>query len=439
MELNKLKYKRHIRPFDTSKKPRKVTRAWVRFVKLLGKIASRGKIGKLEKINMEGLEPPFLILSNHQSFSDMEITAQLTYPHKFHTITSFEGYCGYFGVRAWMMERAGCIPKRRFTTDPHLLSSCETVLKEYGDVLTIYPEAQYTNIGVTAVSQISSGYAQLIKKLGVPVVAIVHRGNYLRTPFWDWRRARGVKTHSTMKKILSVEEIESLSCEEILKIVRNELYQDDYKWQKENSIIIDAPFRAEGLNKVLYQCPHCLTEHSMLSQGTKLWCASCGKEWEMTELGQLRALNGETEFSHIPDWYDWERQNVIKEVEAGKYLFEDEAIAYALPNNKSFIKLGKAHVKHSLENGLTIEGEYNKEKYKFSRPSRGLYGIHIEYNYDFKLHEACIQLSVADNTIVCYPKKKDVVTKIYFAVHAIHSKLMREREENKKNREKKAD
>ena len=93
--------------------------------------------------------------------------------------------------------------------------------------------------------------------------------------------------------------------------------------------------------------------------------------------------------------------------------------------------IGKAFLKHSLENGMTLDGYYNGQPYKISRPSRGLYNIHIEYNYCFKRRDPCIQISVADNTFVCYTSKKDVVTKVYFATLAIHEKLMRERMENK--------
>lgn len=35
-----------------------------------------------------------------------------------------------------------------------------------------------------------------------------------------------------------------------------------------------------------------------------------GKRWFLREDGQLEASEGETEFSHIPDWFQWEREQV---------------------------------------------------------------------------------------------------------------------------------
>ena len=43
----------------------------------------------------------------------------------------------------------------------------------------------------------------------------------------------------------------------------------------------------------------------MTSEKDRLICSACGKRWIMGETGELTAENGETEFSHIPDWYEW--------------------------------------------------------------------------------------------------------------------------------------
>ena len=72
-------------------------------------------------------------------------------------------------------------------------------------------------------------------------------------------------------------------------------------------IRITEPYRAEGLHKVLYQCPHCGAE-AMDSAGAEIFCTECGKRWNLNEDGTLSALDGETEFSHVPDWFEWERK-----------------------------------------------------------------------------------------------------------------------------------
>ena len=130
----------------------------------------------------------------------------------------------------------------------------------------------------------------------VPVVVVIHRGNYLHSPFWNFRKKRRVPLHTTMTQILSAEQIKNMSVQEINDAVKKAFEYDDYRYQKEAGIRITESYRAEGLHKVLYQCPHCHAEFKMDSKGTELFCTSCGKRWNWEETGELRAMEGETEF-----------------------------------------------------------------------------------------------------------------------------------------------
>ena len=62
---------------------------------------------------------------------------------------------------------------------------------------------------------------------------------------------------------------------------------NEYDYQKENNILIKKKTRAEGLNKILYQCPHCLKESKMASSGEEIYCEECGKRWRFNEDGTL--------------------------------------------------------------------------------------------------------------------------------------------------------
>ena len=67
------------------------------------------------------------------------------------------------------------------------------------------------------------------------------------------------------------------------------------------------------------------------------------------ENGDLEALEGETEFTHIPDWFNWERQQVEKQIAEGTYSFQDEVEVYSLPRCWRFIPLGKAKLTHGQQ------------------------------------------------------------------------------------------
>ncbi|MBQ8345557.1 MAG: hypothetical protein IJY42_04760, partial [Clostridia bacterium] len=59
---------------------------------LLSKILLMNKQYKVEKINMEGLKPPYILLSNHMYFIDFELAAMATFPHRVNNVVSIDGY-----------------------------------------------------------------------------------------------------------------------------------------------------------------------------------------------------------------------------------------------------------------------------------------------------------------------------------------------------------
>ena len=363
---------------------------------------------KLEKINVDGLKPPFIVLCNHNQFVDFFVSFKALHPYKFNNIATLDGFVGFEKI----MTEIGCACHRKFTTDISLIRACHKILHEYGDVLCMYPEARYSNVGTTGI--IPDVVGKLVKKNKVPVVVILNHGHYLNTPFWDFRQYRKVPFYSTMKQILTVEQIENMTADEINKVIREEMYYDDHAWQKENNIKITEKFRADGLNKVLYKCPHCLSEGKTVGKGIYLTCEECGKKWELTELGEMQAVDGETEFSHIPDWYEWERECVRQEILDGTYKFEDDVHVHSLPGLE-FIDLGEAHVTHDLENGFLIEGNHNNNDYRIQRQTKTLYTLHNEFAFKKLGKIDCFDVSIKDDSFYCIPSKKDVVTKLMLA------------------------
>ena len=314
------------------------------------------------------------------------------------------------------MELIGSIGTRKFTMDMHLIKSIKRVLQR-GDIMCMYPEARYSPCGTN--SFIPDTVGMLIKRNKVPVVTVLHRGNHLHSPFWNFRKKRKVPLHTTLTQILTVEDIERMSVEEINAAVRAALTYDDYRYQKENGILITEPYRAEGLHKVLYQCPHCKTESRMDSKGSEIFCTACGKRWNLNEDGTLSALEGETEFSHVPDWFEWEREQVKAQVENGTYFFEDEVEVYSLPRCWKFEHLGMAKLRHDPVEGFVLEGTYNGSDYRIQRLPMQTNSLHIEYDYCYIKPFDCVDISTENDSYYCYPKQQNVVTKMAFATEAI--------------------
>ncbi|MBQ7095608.1 MAG: 1-acyl-sn-glycerol-3-phosphate acyltransferase [Clostridia bacterium] len=380
---------------------------------LLCKIILIGKKYKIEKVNMEGLKPPYFMLSNHMYFIDFELAAMVTGPKRINNVVSIDGYYR----RPWLMEWIGSIGTRKYTKDLHMIKSISKVLKR-GDILSMYPEARYSPCGIT--SYIPESLGKLIKKNGVPVVTIIHHGNHLHSPFWNFRKKRKVPLHTVATQLLTAEQVKEMSWQEINEAIQKAFQYDEYRYQKENKILITEEFRAEGLHKVLYQCPHCKAESKMNSKGAELFCEECGKRWFLREDGHLEALEGETEFSHVPDWYRWEREQVKAQIESGTYSFEDEVEVYSFPRCWRFIPLGKARIRHTPQEGFILEGEYRGKPYRIQRKPIENHSLHVEYDYCYIKPYDCFDLSTEKDSFYCYPSKQNIITKLAFATEILH-------------------
>ena len=398
--------------FDMKAPPKRQKLRLLGYLKALPVLLSHK--GKITKINMKGIKPPYLLLANHNALMDVDILNLATFPHRVNYVIAIDGFIG----REKLLRNVGGICKRKFTNDLNLIKHLRTV-KNNGNIVQIFAEARYSLCGTNAI--IPESVAKLAKFLKIPVVMLKMHGHHINSPFWNLhnRKIKGIEAE--MECLMNTEELENLPLEEVNRRIQEAYVYDDYKWQKDKHIEVKYKGRAEGLHKVLYQCPHCHTEYEMDSKDNILFCKHCGKKWEYSTLGALKAVEGETEFSHIPDWYEWERENVKKEVEAGKYYFESEVHVDALPNAEKFLHLGKAKLIHDMD-GFHLEGYYkeNDEHYKLDIPSSTTYSVHIEYEYLGQFGD-CVDLNTLDDTLYVYPEcEKFAVTKISLATEEIY-------------------
>ena len=70
----------------TPRYPMHQSKFWTWLIWTLSRIALIGKKYKVEQIDMEGLKPPYMLLSNHMHFIDFELTATATHPHPVSTL-----------------------------------------------------------------------------------------------------------------------------------------------------------------------------------------------------------------------------------------------------------------------------------------------------------------------------------------------------------------
>ncbi len=379
---------------------------------------------KITKVHTEGLKPPYVLLCNHNAFLDFKVATKAIFPKRANYVVAIDGFIG----REGLLRNVGCICKRKFTNDITLVKQLKQVI-DNGDIAVIYPEARYSLCGTTAVLPESLG--KLCKLLKVPVVTMICHGHHVNSPFWNLHDRKIKPTEAEMTCIFTPEELAAASYEEVNQKILEMFQYDDYQWQKERGLKVKYQGRAEGLHKVLYQCPVCRKEYRMNSKSTKLFCEACGSSWTMSELSELSfdgdAANAPLTFSHIPDWYEWERANVRAEVEAGTYTTgELEVHVDSLPNAKKFVRLGNGTMVHDMTgfhvNGTDDEGN----PFSMEIPAKTQYSVHIEYEYLGKYGD-CVDLNTLADTWYTYPHGSDwAVTKMALATEELYNYYRRQ-------------
>ncbi len=349
----------------------------------------------------EGMEKvgkkPCLILMNHSSFIDLKIVSKIFYPKPYGIVCTGDGFIG----KEWLMRFLGCIPTQKFVSDVKLIQDMEYMLRKKKSSVLMYPEASYSFDGTATALPRKMGI--LLKKLGVPVVTVITEGAFARDPLYNCLQLRKVNVSAHVKCLFTAEEVKMLSVRELDAALDEAFGFDNFAWQRDNQVRINEPFRADGLHRILYKCPNCGQEGKTEGKGTALTCHHCGKQWFLTELGQMQAVNGETEYSHIPDWYAWQRQQVRQELESGEYRLETSVKIGMMVDYKAIYMVGEGHLTHSAE-GFHLTGCDGKLDYQQS--PLACYGLYSDYFW-YEIGDV-ICIGNQDALYYCFPEKADV-------------------------------
>ncbi|MBR7098789.1 MAG: 1-acyl-sn-glycerol-3-phosphate acyltransferase [Clostridia bacterium] len=389
---------------------RKPKKPWFLLSSLIRLLSVPDLIATKFRYTVEGKLPkePCLILMNHSSFLDLKIASKIFYPRRHCVVSTADGMVG----KRWLMERIGCIPTQKYVTDLILVKDIKYALTEKKVDVLMYPEAGYSFDG--RASALPDSLGGLVKLLGVPVVTVITEGAFFRQPLYNGLRTRKVPVRATVKCLLDCEEIKQRTADEINGMLKQEFTFDGFAWQRENRIPIADKERAVGLERIHYKCAACGSEGQMHGEGAVLQCCACKKQYEMDEYGVLHATVGETEFSHIPDWYEWEREQVREELLTGSYRWDTEVEIGMLVDHRALYMVGEGRLLQD-ENGFVLDGCDGTLHYE-QKPLAS-YSLNADY-YWYEIGDV-VGIGNRDALYYCFPKTGSV-TKARFATEELY-------------------
>ena len=291
--------------------------------------------------------------------------------------------------------------------------------EELKSSVVMYPEASYSFDGTQ--TPLPKSIAKCLKLMKVPVIMVMTQGSFLRDPLYNNLQKRKTKVSAKVSYLLSPEDIAQKSSEELYEILSDAFTYDQFRMQHEHGVIIDEPFRADGLHRVLYKCPSCGREGDMVGKGIHITCNSCSKEYTLNEDGTLSSSDNKCEFKYVSDWYAWERQQVKKELEEKTYLLDIDVDIKMLVDTKSIYSVGEGRLRHT-DKGFELIGCDGKLSY--TQSPKASYSLYADYFWYEIGDMICIGDSKAQ--YYCFPKDqtKAIVAKARLATEELYKMLL---------------
>ncbi|MCM1290042.1 MAG: 1-acyl-sn-glycerol-3-phosphate acyltransferase [Corallococcus sp.] len=273
------------------------------------------KIRYRYKAEASGLKKgPYLIVCNHQTTMDPFILS-LSFKFPIYFMASDDLF--NLKVSPLIRHLVAPIPKSKSFNDIAALKNVFRVIKEGGSV-GVFPEGNRTISGKQWV--MTDAIAKLSKALKVPLVIYNIEGGYGTDPRWGHSIRKG-KSRGYVRRIISVEELDAFSAEELFDVIKSQLLVDDTV----SGTSFKSRKRAEYIERALYMCPVCNTVSGIVSAKHKFGCKHCKTGSVYTEKLTIDPpIEG---FSRIYEWYEWEREEIAKKVWNGLTV-EDRGIVF---------------------------------------------------------------------------------------------------------------
>lgn len=394
-------------PF-THKKPMKTNPVLRLLIKVLSRADFKDTDFTYETKRMELCEnKPCFILMNHSCFMDLEMAFKIFNDRSFCIVCTSDGFVG----KPLLMRNLGCIPTNKFVSDLSLIHDINYAINKMNVSVLMYPEASYSFDGCA--TPLPRKLGLLMKKLKAPVVTVITEGAFHRDPLYNCLQKRKVHVHAKVECLFTPEELEQKSVAELDRALDEKFSFDSFAWQRENKVKIDEPFRADGLERILYKCPHCLAEGKTKGKGIKLRCESCGAEYKLDEYGVLQSEK--PLFSHIPDWYKWEREQVKNELLNSSYRLDTTVNIGVLRDDKAIYMIGSGRLLHTTE-GFRLESDDGSLVYT-QKPNVS-YSLYSDYFW-YELGDV-ICIGTNDTLFYCFPEKGVPVAKARLATEELY-------------------
>ncbi len=272
------------------------------------------------------IKPPYIILFNHVSLLDPVEVAH-SFKHPIYYVASDFVFNGTVGSRI-MKYLVSPIGINKGNTDVQAVKEIMSIIKQ-GGAVGLFPAGNTTYSGIEPC--IPHATYKLVKKLKVPVVLYRTDGLYGVDPRWGRALRRG-KATGQVQRVLSVEELSTMTFDDIATAVRGTLQTPDDRLALGT---YRSKHRAEYLERALFWCPQCHSTHSLHSSGDTISCKQCGYSALYNSDLTFTTNNQEHAFRRVSDWFEAQK-DFIKNYDIS--TIDDDTVIFSDSGDSLYLK-----------------------------------------------------------------------------------------------------
>lgn len=377
-------------------------------------IAKKYNVHIKSKINFNNLKEPFILISNHASRLDYMYTGIPLLPKKMNFVA---GYNEFFRSHLQgIFKLLQVIPKKNFVSDIYTIKEIKRIVKESGNIM-IFPEGM-SSIGGSN-QPVAIGTGKLVKHLGIPVYYSIIKGGYLTSPKYELTDRLGY-VEVEFDRLFSSEEISTLNAEEIEYRINHAIKHDDYEWNLEEKHIYKTKGEiAKNLHDLLFYCPKCKKEFTMLGEKNRIYCTKCGNGATIDNTYKMIPFNDQCVIPQTQTkWFELERELVKEQLKDPNFKLTEVVQLGMLPKYKYLKNQATSQIVGegllTLDfTGLTYEGTKNNQPFTFHINSKELptYGMCTDLSRFYTFYDG--------EFVEFYPKNR-TVEKWFMATEEIH-------------------
>ena len=330
---------------------------------------------------IKGVDGPYAVIANHECALDFVTLIGAT--RKRLTFVLSNSFYNSLPVRG-ILDKLGIIAKQQFQTSVSDMKKIKAVI-DNGESLVIYPAGLMCEDGVS--TPIPEATYKFLKWLDTDIYAARTTGTYFAMPKWS-HGLRAGRTYLDIYLLIPQAKLREMSIPEIKEAVSGALLFNAYEEQEKLRVKYKNGGNIEGLENVLYMCPHCMSEFTMkVRDGGTIYCENCGYTEHSDEYAFLHKEGGiGRELRHVSDWsrliYSKVKERIAKDP---GYSIEAKTKFHMINAAKHrFEEVGEGTVKLSRKN-FRLRGKIGGEDVDLEIPSAKLPTLPFKPGKDFEV------------------------------------------------------